>query len=77
VDIPSYTVRPRDVVQVTEKSKRLDMIHAALRRAGEGRSPAWLSVDKVNLSGTILERPSREDLPVDLKEHLIVEFYSK
>ncbi|MBI4532127.1 MAG: 30S ribosomal protein S4 [Candidatus Latescibacteria bacterium] len=77
VDIPSYNVRPHDVVHVTEKSKRLDMIHAALRRAGEGRSPTWLSVDKVNLSGTVLERPSREDLPIDLKEHLIVEFYSK
>lgn len=77
VDIPSYSVRPHDVVQVAEQSKRLDLIHAALRRAGEGRIPSWLSVDKVNLSGQILERPSREDLPVDLKEHLIVEFYSK
>ena len=77
VDIPSYNVRPHDVVQVAERSKRLDLIHAALRRAGDGRSPSWLSVDKVNLSGRILERPSREDLPIDLKEHLIVEFYSK
>lgn len=77
VDIPSYHTRPRDTVQVTEKSRRLDLIHSALRRAGEGKSPGWLSVDKVSLTGQILERPSREDLPVDLKEHLIVEFYSK
>ena len=53
------------------------LVHDALKRMGEGRQVSWLSVDKVNLSGTLLERPSREDIPTAVEEHLIVELYSK
>jgi len=77
VDIPSCQMAPGDEIQIREKSRQLPLIHEALRRAGEGRQVPWLSVDKVNLTGTYLERPKREDIPTPVEEHLIVELYSK
>jgi small subunit ribosomal protein S4 len=77
VDIPSYQVSPGDIVQIREKSRQMPLIHDALKRAGDGRQAAWLSVDKVNLSGSILEYPKREDIPTPVEEQLIVELYSK
>ena len=77
VDIPSCQVTPGDEIRIREKSRQLPMIHDALRRMGEGRQVPWLSVDKVNLSGTFLENPKREDIPTPVEEHLIVELYSK
>jgi len=77
VDIPSYLVAPGEAIQIREKSRQLPLIHDALRRMGEGRQVPWLSLDKVNLSGTFLEYPKREDIPTPVEEHLIVELYSK
>jgi len=77
VDVPSYLLRPGDVVKVREKSKRLGMIHESLRKMREGRQLAWLDLDKANLSGSIRELPSRAEIPVEVDESLIVELYSK
>ena len=77
VDIPSCIVMPGDTITVREKSRQMAMIHDALRRMGEGRMIPWLSVDKGNLTGTMLERPKREDIPTLVEEQLIVEHYSK
>ena len=77
VDIPSYQVAPENRVQIREKSRQLPLIHDALKRMGEGRQVPWLSLDKVNLSGTLLEHPKREDIPTPVEEQLIVELYSK
>ena len=77
VDIPSYQVAPGSEVQIREKSRHLPLIHDALKRMGEGRQASWLSLDKVNLSGTLLEVPKREDISTPVEEHLIVELYSK
>lgn len=77
VDIPSYQVLPGAVVQIRDKSRQLQSIHDSLKRLGEGRQAPWLSVDKVNLSGTLLEYPKREDIPTPVEEQLIVELYSK
>ena len=77
VDIPSYQVVPGDTVQVREKSRQLVSIHEAMKRVGEGRQVPWLSLDKVNLTGTFLEQPKREDIPTSVEEQLIVELYSK
>ena len=77
VNVPSYQVAPGEVVQIREKSRQLPIVHDALKRMGEGRQVSWLSVDKVNLSGTLVERPGREDIPTAVEEHLIVELYSK
>jgi small subunit ribosomal protein S4 len=77
VDIPSYRLSPGDRVQVREKSRQLALIHEALKRAGEGQQAPWLSVDKGNLSGVLLEHPTRENIPTPVEEQLIVELYSK
>lgn len=77
VDIPSYLLKPGDVVKVREKSRKLDVIHQSIRRIRDGRKLSWLDLNKANLSGTLLEVPTREDIPVDVNESLIVELYSK
>jgi small subunit ribosomal protein S4 len=77
VDVPSYLLRPGDVVKVREKSKRLSMIHESLRKMREGKQLPWLDLDKANLSGGIRELPSRAEIPVEVNESLIVELYSK
>ena len=77
VDIPSFQVSPGDTVQVREKSRQLQLIHDALKRTGDAGQSAWLSVDKVNLSGSLVEYPKRDDIPTPVEEQLIVELYSK
>jgi len=77
VNIPSYILRPGDVVQVREKSKKMDVIHASLKRMKDSMLPPWLSLDKAGLSGTYLNLPERADIPLAANEQLIVELYSK
>ena len=75
VNIPSYMARMGDVVQVAEASRQLEAVHESLRRSRE--TVPWLAVDKVNLTGTISEIPSREDIPTVAEEQLVIEFYSR
>ncbi len=77
VDIPSYYLRPHDIIQVREKSKNLEIVHGALRDSGRMEPLSWLRLDKARLEGELLERPRREDIPVTAQEQLIVELYSK
>lgn len=76
VDIPSYLLNPGDVVQVKEKSKKLDAIHNALKRVKDN-TYKWLTVDKATLSGTFVQIPERVDVPLNANEQLVVELYSK
>ncbi|MGB9663517.1 MAG: 30S ribosomal protein S4 [Ignavibacteria bacterium] len=76
VDIPSYLLKPGQVVSIKEKSKALDIIHNSLKRVKEGTYP-WLQIDKATLSGTFLHIPERVDIPLNANEQLIVELYSK
>jgi len=75
VNVPSYLTKPGDLVSVAMGSKQLEVIHESLRRARDIVS--WLSVDKANLNGTVLERPAREDIPTIAEEQLVIEFYSR
>lgn len=75
VNVPSYQLKEGDVVTVREKSKNLEVIHSALKAAKD--VPEWLSVDKVQLSGTVVRLPARADIPVTVQEQLVVELYSK
>ena len=77
VDIPSYKVSVGDIISVREKDRQLEVIHRALTEMGKTRELPWLSVDKVNLTGTLLEIPKREDIPTPVEERLIVELYSR
>ncbi|MBN97720.1 MAG: 30S ribosomal protein S4 [Gemmatimonadetes bacterium] len=75
VNIPSYLTSPGENIQVAEKSRQLEAVHESLRRARE--VVPWLSVDKVNLQGTVLEKPNREDIPTVAEEQIVIEFYSR
>lgn len=77
VDIPSFLVRAGDVVQVREKSRKLDLIHSSMKRMKDTAMLPWLSLDKATMSGTFLNVPERADIPLNADEQLIVELYSK
>ncbi len=77
VDIPSYQVKPGDVVRVREKSRNLDIIHSAMKDSGKGFDYPWLRLDKAKMEGELLEKPKRLDIPTVVQEQMVVELYSK
>ena len=77
VDIPSYQIKPGDLVKVRENSRNIDMIHAALKDTGKGFEIPWLRLDKAKMEGQLLERPKRLDIPTTVQEQMVVELYSK
>ncbi|MDX9858922.1 MAG: 30S ribosomal protein S4 [candidate division Zixibacteria bacterium] len=76
VDIPSYQVRPNEVIRVKDASKNLDLIHDSLKFSRGDEIP-WLRLNKAALEGELLEIPKRSDIPLVANEQLIVELYSK
>ncbi len=76
VTIPSFLLTEGDVVSVRDKSKKLDVIHNSLRRSKDNLYN-WLQVEKATLSGTFMQIPGREDVPLNANEQLIIELYSK
>jgi len=77
VNIPSFLVRPGDVVEVAEKSKESPKLTELMERAAEQVPPPWLEYDKERAAGKVLALPTREQIDVPVAEHLIVELYSK
>ena len=77
VDIPSYRVKPGDVVAVHEKSKNLGVIQANVELAKGRKGVPWLEFDPEKLSGKFLRYPDREDLALPVNEQLVIEFYSR
>lgn len=76
VNIPSFHLRPGDVVGVREKSKSLEVIAASVNSRRYSKF-SWLEWDNAQLVGRFLTRPERADIPENIKEQLIVELYSK
>ena len=77
VNIPSYTVKPNDVISVREKSKKQARIAASLELAAQREPSAWVEVDSTKFEGTYKRLPERSDLSAEINEQLIVELYSK
>ena len=77
VNIASYQVQEGDAVAVREKSKKQERISHAMSVAQQLGLPEWVEVDAKNLSGVFKRVPERDELPSDLAENLVVEFYSK
>ncbi len=75
VNIPSFMIRPGDVVGVREKSKSLFVIQESL--AARVDKYSWLQWDQSNMEGTFLQYPVRAEIPENINEQLIVELYSK
>ena len=77
VDIPSYLVREGDVVEVREKSRKIQKIVDALAQLERTPLPAWLEIDKDKFTSKVTALPTRSDIAQDVDEQLIVELYSK
>ena len=77
INIPSYNVRPGDVVEVAPKAKEQLRIKAAAEAAAARHVPEWMEVDAKALKGTFKALPARADLPQTINESLIIELYSK
>jgi small subunit ribosomal protein S4 len=77
VDIPSYLLKAGDSIQVRDKSKKLEVLHASMKRMKETAMLPWLSLDKAAMTGVFLNVPERADIPLNADEQLIVELYSK
>ncbi len=76
VNIPSYLLKPGDIVAVREKSKTLEVIQNSIK-SGRGKKYPWIEWDENLLAGKFLYRPTREEIPENINELLIVELYSK
>jgi len=75
-NIPSFTLKPGDIIGVRERSKSLEVITESLTSARYGTF-SWLEFDESTMNGKFLNRPERMDIPENIKEQLIVELYSK
>ena len=76
VHVPSFSVKPGQIVGVREKSKSLEVIAAALAGFNHSKYP-WIEWDEAQKAGKLLHKPERADIPENIKEQLIVELYSK
>jgi small subunit ribosomal protein S4 len=79
VNIPSYLVKPGDIIEIKESSKNLVVVKEALKEFGKSGLMPWLSLDPDAMKGTFMAVPRRSDITdlADIKEQMIVELYSK
>ncbi|HAN44198.1 MAG TPA: 30S ribosomal protein S4 [Ruminococcaceae bacterium] len=77
VNIPSVLVKVGDVVAIAESSRSSEKIKAVVEACSARPVPMWLECDKAKLEGKVARMPNREDIDLDVEEHLIVELYSK
>ncbi len=77
VNIPSYLVRPGDVIEVADGAKTQLRVKAALEAAEQRGFPEWIEVDAKAMKGTFKSLPARAELPSTINESLVVELYSK
>lgn len=76
-NIPSYQVRPGDVISVKGKAQKQVRVQAALELAQQNGLAGWIEIDPKAFEGKLTRVPDRGDLPAEINEHLIVELYSK
>ncbi|MGM9650130.1 MAG: 30S ribosomal protein S4 [Butyricicoccaceae bacterium] len=77
VNIPSYLVKPGDVIAVSEKSRSSAKFKALIEENGSVSTPKWLEREKDSFEGKVIAMPARDDIDYEVAEHLIVELYSK
>jgi small subunit ribosomal protein S4 len=77
VNIPSYLIKPGDVVKLRAKSQNFAFVKDSLDTVGRRGVPSWMDLDRDSFSGRVKELPTREELPPTINEQLIVELYSK
>jgi small subunit ribosomal protein S4 len=77
VNIPSFLLKPGDLVQVRDKSKKMDLFQNSVRRIQGDNPMPWLTLDKAKLSGVFESVPVRDEIPEPVNEQFVVELYSK
>mgnify|MGYP001295212469 FL=1 len=77
VNISSFIVKPGDVIEVREKSRKMDIILESMRRIKGDMDLSWLSLDKAKMKGTFNSVPDRDEMQLTINEQLVVELYSK
>lgn len=77
VNIPSYRVKPGDVIEIAEKNKSMQRVKDIIEVTSGRGIPEWLDFDEDKLKGVVKELPSRDQIDVPVNEMLIVELYSK
>jgi len=77
VNIPSYMIRVGDVIAVRDKSKESPRVKELLERAGDRTPPAWLELEADQARGRVVDLPARDQIDAPVREHLIVELYSR
>lgn len=77
VNTASYILKPGDVIEVKESSKNLHPIMESLQSSAGSRSPSWLEINPEARRGSVLRIPTRDEIDTDVRETLIVEFYSR
>jgi len=77
ISIPSYIVKENDIIKINEKAKKQVRIQYALKCAEKIGFVEWVNVNVKNMSGIFLRNPERKELPNEINEQLIVEFYSR
>lgn len=77
VNIPSYLIKPGDVIALCEKSRASDKFKAIMEANSAKPLPKWLDMNADTYEGKVVAAPTREDIDLPIEEHLIVELYSK
>jgi small subunit ribosomal protein S4 len=77
VDVPSYLLKPEDVISVRERSRKIQRIKDAMETARQRGIPGWLELNVEQFAGKVLAVPEREEITTPIREQLIVELYSK
>lgn len=77
VSIPSYQLKVGDVVSVRERSRSLAKIKELAESAAQKSVPDWLKLDVDNFAGTVVAIPTRDQIDIDVQEHMVVELYSR
>jgi len=76
-NIPSFQLKPGDKVEVRESRRSREPFKLAKETLKNHQAPDWLSIEAANLSGTVADVPRRDQMPLDLNEQLVVEYYSR
>ncbi|MEO8462149.1 MAG: 30S ribosomal protein S4 [Chloroflexota bacterium] len=76
-DIPSYHLKAGDRIEIRESHRELEPFKTAKETLRSHQAPEWLSLEPARLAGNVLSLPRRDQMPLDLNEQLVVEFYSR
>ena len=77
VNIPSYTVKKGDVIEVREKSRQMNKVLAAIQGVSRRTIPSWLDADHNAFKGVVKDAPGRDEVTLPIEENMIVEYYSR